>query len=94
MDPAVWVRRSGLCALLACAWGACGEERTEVEARRQPILGGATDVGDPAVVEFVALVSPDEAAICTAFVAASRVLITAGHCIVETAGAPNGVFPG
>jgi len=94
MDRAVWVRHGGLCALLAFGWGACGAESTGVEARRQPILGGATDMGDPGVVEFVALVRPGEAAICTAFVVAPRVVLTAGHCIVETAGAPNGVFLG
>jgi hypothetical protein len=69
--------------------GAGTEPAAEPAAILRPILGGAIDNGDPSVVEFVALVSPTAAAVCTASVVSPRVLVTAAHCIYE---APGGVY--
>jgi hypothetical protein len=70
---------------------ACGgqEPGADLASLDQPILGGAIDTGDPSVVEFVALVSPVDAAVCTASVVSPRVLVTAAHCIFE---APGGIY--
>jgi hypothetical protein len=70
---------------------ACGDQGpvTGPAALGQPILEGTLDTGDPSVVEFVALVSPVAAAVCTASVVSPRVLVTAAHCIYE---APGGVY--
>jgi hypothetical protein len=87
------------CGLVLAVFGlapACGGQGpgTEPASLRQPILGGTLDTGDPSVVEFVALVSPVAAAVCTASVVSPRVLLTAAHCIYEAPGAVYTVFLG
>lgn len=88
--------------LAALAASACApEERDDdgehVEQIARPIVGGAVDEGDPAVVMLVSY-APDHSVFetCTASVVAKDVLLTAAHCI-DPATHPSygyGVFPG
>jgi hypothetical protein len=86
-------RLQALLALLlaGCVGPGAGDEPAAVS---RAVLDGTADTGDPAVIEFVALVSPTDAAICTVAVVSPHVLLTAGHCLYETAGAPYGIFLG
>jgi V8-like Glu-specific endopeptidase len=65
-----------------------------VSRTEQAIVAGATDRGDPAIVEFIALLPNDMAGTCTATLISPHVLLTAAHCIVETQGGRYGVYLG
>jgi secreted trypsin-like serine protease len=89
------LKRALLLPLLFVACDSAAPERTAVT--RGPIIGGAPDANDPAVV-LLASYSPDESILyfCTATVIAPDVLLTAAHCVDE-ANHPSftfGVFTG
>jgi secreted trypsin-like serine protease len=65
-----------------------------VASQSQAIVAGDADTGDPAVVEFIALLPNDMAGTCTATLISPHVLLTAAHCVVETSGARYGVYLG
>src|SRR3954465_11311578 len=60
---------------------------------RQAIGAGMASLGDPAIVELVAI-QGNALAKCTATLVSPHVLLTAAHCIAETSGARYVVFPG
>jgi MYXO-CTERM domain-containing protein len=63
------------------------------ESVAQPIVAGAADPADPAMVELFAI-QRNSVAKCTATLITPRILLTAAHCIFETQGARYRVFLG
>src|SRR5262245_53696888 len=70
MRPVVVV----LCSLLAAC--AVPDAEEELARARQPIVGGTTDLGDPAVIMMQ---TPGGG--CTGTLVSPRVILTAGHCV-------------
>jgi hypothetical protein len=64
-----------------------------VDSTERPIVAGTLDTGDPAVMELLAF-KGNSGARCTATLVTSRVLLTAAHCFVETAGFTYSLFAG
>lgn len=69
-----------LCLLAACASPELSTSEKQLSAN-SAIIGGATDKGDPAVVELIQAVGDNEFS-CTATFISQNVLITAAHCAV------------
>jgi secreted trypsin-like serine protease len=72
---------------------ACSAPPDGVGASSRAIVAGAADSADPAIVELVA-VQGNALAKCTATLVSPHVLLTAAHCIAETAGARYVIFVG
>lgn len=73
-------RRHATVLLLLSA--ACADVRAEsTAATREPLVGGARDTGDAAVVLFQA--TGDQGGECTAVFASTTVLLTAAHCVLD-----------
>lgn len=93
-------RWPGVAGVLAAALltSGCADDATDnLDRAASPIIGGAVDEGDPAVVMLVAY-APDHSVFdtCTASVIAEDVLLTAAHCL-DPATHPDygfGVFTG
>ena len=79
-----------LSALMAAGCAAPVEEPATVAA---PIIAGAANPGDPAIVELFAI-GKTSLAKCTATLVSPRVLLTAAHCVYGSRGARFGVFLG
>jgi hypothetical protein len=84
-----WVVLTGL----ALAAGGCEGPDSAVESTGQPIIAGALDTHDSAMMEMIA-VKGNAAARCTATLITPRILLTAAHCVAETSGYSYVVFPG
>lgn len=84
-------------ALLASFAGAACAGPPAIEQATSPIIGGAADPGDPAVV-MLASYPPDQSTFdaCTASLVAPKVLLTAAHCLdpQKHPGWTYGVFTG
>jgi V8-like Glu-specific endopeptidase len=88
-------RRSGARTALAVACiAACSGPPPGVDSVARPIIAGVADPGDPAVVELIAFIPPNKAAVCTATVISPHLLLTAGHCIQDDPNARYMVFFG
>jgi V8-like Glu-specific endopeptidase len=81
--------RFGVIAALAPV--ACFEP--ELAERAQPIIGGAVDLGDPAVVGIRMCVTGGGCGICTGTLVSEESVLTASHCLDRNveAGEPEGV---
>lgn len=86
-----------LAPLLACAACAACAGPAVVDEASAPIVGGAPDTGDPAIVMLVSY-PPDQSTFdaCTASLVAPKVLLTAAHCLdpQKHPGFSFGVFSG
>jgi len=72
----------------------CQGPESEVASTRQPIVAGAVDTGDPAVMEMLSF-KGNVGARCTATLITPRMLLLAAHCFVETPGfSQRFVYPG
>ena len=91
-SPHNWLAAAGVAAAVT----GCGLEDPDahLESDSAPIIAGTVTTGDPAIVEFLSLLSPTRAGICTATLVSPRVLLTAAHCMAEHPEAVNGVFFG
>jgi hypothetical protein len=87
MRRATWVVLTGF-VVTACA---C-EAPDAPESLQQPIVAGAPDTGDPAIMELLSNKGQLWAR-CTATLVTPRVLLTAAHCFVETPGFRHLLFP-
>ena len=87
-----WLAAAGIAA--AVTGCGPGDPDAHLESGSAPIVAGAVTTGDPAIVEFLSLLSPTRAGICTATLVSPRVLLTAAHCMAEHPEAVNGVFFG
>jgi hypothetical protein len=85
-----WVVFTGLAAVVT---GCQGSDPPAASILR-PIVAGAPDTGDPAIMEVLSY-KGNIGARCTATLVTPRVLLLAAHCFVETPGfAQRFVFPG
>jgi V8-like Glu-specific endopeptidase len=84
-------KRSIVVAALAAFVGC--ESSDQLESVDHSIVAGAVDPGDPAVVEFLAIMT-NSVSKCTATLVTPRILLTAGHCVAETKGAAYSVYLG
>jgi V8-like Glu-specific endopeptidase len=87
-------RRSSARAVLAVACVAACSRPADVDSVARPIVAGVADPGDPAVVELIAFIPPNKAAVCTATVISPHLLLTAAHCIQDDPNARYMVFFG
>ncbi len=65
----------------------CAPAGPEIDLRRLPVIGGAPDPDDPAVVSIQTVPDAGAPELCTGVIIGPRAILTAGHCTLEqTAG--------
>ncbi len=89
---AVWNQPMAAC-LLALSLSACGGPSEDVAEGTDPIVGGAADKGDPAVVAiFAHRPNASDGSLCTGTVVSKRTVLTAAHCVARSVVGAGNVF--
>jgi hypothetical protein len=85
-----------LATLLILAASACGDGSGEASSSSAaPIIGGALDAGDPAVVALARVQGNQVTSLCSGTLVSPTVVLTAAHCVVPvSSGSPGPVSAG
>lgn len=89
MSPLGEKRLWAVAAFALALSAACGpaEEVEGLDQRRDPLLGGVVDEGDPNVFMLATDYPNGDAFICTSTLIGRRILLTAAHCVDKVFGA-------
>jgi hypothetical protein len=86
------VRNLPILCLSVLALGACSvelleDEKPDIAAAQQPLIGGTVDTEDPGVVALTTI--SGNTSFCTGTLISPSVILTAAHCIDDLGSEPN-----